>query len=57
MTETACTIGQTAALASCTPDAIRYYEREGVLPAAERVGAGRHRMARTNLAQMQAKLA
>ena len=26
-----------------TPEAIRYYEREGVIPAAERSGAGRYR--------------
>lgn len=38
------TIGQTAVQAGYTPDAIRYYEREGVLPAAERVGAGRYRL-------------
>jgi DNA-binding transcriptional MerR regulator len=43
LSEAVYTIGHTAALTGCTPDAIRYYEREGVLPAAERVGAGRYR--------------
>lgn len=37
------TIGEAATLAGCTAEAIRYYEREGVLPAAERGGAGRYR--------------
>lgn len=37
------TIGQLAAQAGVTPEAIRYYEREGVLPAPERSGAGSYR--------------
>lgn len=37
------TIGELAARAGVTPEAIRYYEREGVLPQAERHGAGRYR--------------
>jgi DNA-binding transcriptional MerR regulator len=37
------TIGQLAAQAGVTPEAIRYYEREGVVPPALRRGAGRYR--------------
>ena len=37
------TIGQLAAQAGVTPEAIRYYEREGVLPAPARSGAGSYR--------------
>ena len=36
-------IGELAALAGVTAEAIRYYEREGVLPAAVRRGTGRYR--------------
>lgn len=34
-------IGELAELAGCTPSAVRYYEREGLLPAPERVGGQR----------------
>ena len=37
------TIGELAARAGVTPEAIRYYEREGVVPPAARAGAGRYR--------------
>ena len=37
------TIGELAARAGVTPEAIRYYEREGVVPPAARHGAGRYR--------------
>ena len=37
------TIGQLAARAGVTPEAIRYYEREGVVPQAPRGGAGSYR--------------
>lgn len=37
------TIGQLAAQTGVTPEAIRYYEREGVVPQALRRGAGRYR--------------
>jgi MerR family mercuric resistance operon transcriptional regulator len=37
------TIGELAARAGVTAEAIRYYEREGVVPAAARGGAGRYR--------------
>ena len=37
------TIGELAARAGVTPEAIRYYEREGVVPPAARGGAGRYR--------------
>ncbi len=37
------TIGELAALAGVTAEAIRYYEREGVLPAPVRRGTGRYR--------------
>ena len=37
------TIGELAARAGCTPEAVRFYEREGVLPAPERRGGGRYR--------------
>lgn len=37
------TIGELAAEAGVTPEAIRYYEREGVVPPATRAGAGRYR--------------
>jgi DNA-binding transcriptional MerR regulator len=36
-------IGEAAARAGCTPEAIRYHERDGVLPAPARAGAGRYR--------------
>jgi len=36
-------IGELAARAGTTPEAIRYYERVGVLPAAARAGGGRYR--------------
>lgn len=36
-------IGELAARAGVTPEAIRYYEREGVVPTAHRTGAGRYR--------------
>ena len=38
------TIGELAARTGVTPEAIRFYEREGVIPAAARGGAGRYRM-------------
>lgn len=37
------TIGALAARAGVTPEAVRYYEREGVIPPAVRAGAGRYR--------------
>ena len=37
------TIGELSARAGVTTEAIRYYEREGVIPPAERGGAGRYR--------------
>ncbi|MDQ6926730.1 MAG: MerR family DNA-binding protein, partial [Candidatus Eremiobacteraeota bacterium] len=37
-------IGALAARAGVTPEAVRYYEREGVIPPAVRTGAGRYRM-------------
>lgn len=39
----ALTIGQLAELAGVTPETIRYYEREGVLPTPARSGAGSYR--------------
>lgn len=36
-------IGELAAQAGVTPEAIRYYEREGVVPPATRSGPGRYR--------------
>ena len=41
--EPSLTIGQLAARTGVTPEAIRYYEREGVVPQALRRGAGRYR--------------
>jgi DNA-binding transcriptional MerR regulator len=37
------TIGDAARLSGCTPEAIRYYEREGVVPSPTRAGSGRYR--------------
>ncbi len=37
------TIGEVAARTGCTAEAIRYYEREGVVPSPARAGAGRYR--------------
>jgi DNA-binding transcriptional MerR regulator len=37
------TIGELAAQTGCTPEAVRFYERDGVLPGAERRGGGRYR--------------
>jgi DNA-binding transcriptional MerR regulator len=37
------TIGELAALTGVTPETIRYYEREGVIPPASRAGAGSYR--------------
>lgn len=37
------TIGELADRTGCTAEAIRFYEREGVLPRAARAGAGRYR--------------
>lgn len=37
------TIGELAARTGCTPEAIRYYEREGVVPQPARAGSGRYR--------------
>jgi MerR family mercuric resistance operon transcriptional regulator len=37
------TIGELAARSGCTPEAIRYYEREGVVPRPARAGSGRYR--------------
>lgn len=37
------TIGELAARSGVTPEAIRYYEREGVIPPAARRGAGHYR--------------
>lgn len=37
------TIGELAARTGCTAEAIRYYEREGVVPRPARAGAGRYR--------------
>lgn len=34
-------IGELAELAGCTPSAVRYYEREGLLPAPGRIGGQR----------------
>lgn len=34
-------IGELAEMAGCTPSAVRYYEREGLLPAPERIGGQR----------------
>lgn len=42
-TEPTLTIGALAEQAGVTTEAVRYYEREGVIPAAERGGAGRYR--------------
>ncbi|MDZ7630195.1 MAG: helix-turn-helix domain-containing protein [Gemmatimonadaceae bacterium] len=36
-------IGELAARTGCTPEAIRYYEREGVVPRPARAGSGRYR--------------
>ena len=36
-------IGELAKLADVTPEAIRYYEREGVIPQARRTGTGGYR--------------
>lgn len=36
-------IGEAARLSGCTPEAIRYYEREGVVPQPARTGSGRYR--------------
>ena len=36
-------IGEAARLSGCTPEAIRYYEREGVVPSPSRHGTGRYR--------------
>lgn len=43
LTIDALTIGALAAQAGVTPEAVRYYEREGVIPPAARTGAGRYR--------------
>lgn len=40
---TTLTIGELAQRTGVTPEAIRYYEREGVIPPASRVGAGSYR--------------
>ena len=40
---TTLTIGELAAHTGVTPEAIRYYERERVIPPASRVGAGSYR--------------
>lgn len=37
------TIGELAAQTGCTAEAIRYYEREGVVPRPTRTGPGRYR--------------
>ena len=37
------TIGELATCTGVTPETIRYYEREGVIPRAERRGAGQYR--------------
>ncbi len=37
------TIGELAARTGCTPEAIRYYERVGVVPRPARAGSGRYR--------------
>lgn len=37
------TIGELAARTGCTAEAIRYYEREGVVPRPTRAGSGRYR--------------
>lgn len=39
----AVTIGELAARTGCTPEAIRYYERAGVVPRPARAGSGRYR--------------
>lgn len=36
-------IGEVAARTGCTAEAIRYYEREGVVPRPPRIGTGRYR--------------
>lgn len=36
-------ISEAARLSGCTPEAIRYYEREGVVPQPARTGSGRYR--------------
>ena len=46
MDSTALSIGELAARAGVTAETIRYYEREGVIPEAERGGAGRYRQYR-----------
>ena len=43
MTGAALAIGELATRAGVTPEAIRYYEREGVVPIAVRGGPGRYR--------------
>lgn len=40
-------IGEAARLSGCTPEAIRYYEREGVVPPPARTGSGRYRYYRS----------
>lgn len=40
---TTLSIGELAERTGVTPEAIRYYEREGVIPPASRVGAGSYR--------------
>jgi DNA-binding transcriptional MerR regulator len=37
------TIGELAGRTGCTSEAVRFYEREGVLPRPERRGGGRYR--------------
>ena len=39
----ALSIGEVAAQTGCTAEAIRYYEREGVVPGPPRAGTGRYR--------------
>jgi DNA-binding transcriptional MerR regulator len=41
-------IGEAARLSGCTPEAIRYYEREGVVPPPARTGSGRYRYYRNS---------
>jgi DNA-binding transcriptional MerR regulator len=43
---TTLTIGELAAHTGVTPETIRYYEREGVIPPTSRVGAGSYRQYR-----------
>lgn len=43
MSKEGLTIGALASLSGVTPEAIRYYEREGVIPEALRVGSGKYR--------------